>query len=72
VRLGRVVSVMGLASVGLTELSYRSLGPSKWYSAAEISSESKGNVILFLYTSTTSQLKQFHGVLIQATTNAME
>jgi hypothetical protein len=70
--LAQRVIVMGLASVGLTELSYRSLGISKWYSAAEISSGSEGNVFLCLYTSAATQLKQFHRVLIQATTDAME
>jgi hypothetical protein len=63
---------MGLASDGLTALSYKSVGSSRWYSAAEISLESEGNIILFLYSNSAGQLKQFHRVLIQATANAMK
>lgn len=70
--LGRVVTVMGLASIGPTELSYESVGSSRWYSAAEINSESEGNAAVFVYSSSGSQLKQLHCVLIQATTDAVE
>jgi hypothetical protein len=41
------VVVMGVPSVGLTDLSYESVGSSRWSSAAEISSESEGKYNLF-------------------------